>query len=419
MTATSPSDAPEAFAALRHGAFRAYFTTGFLSMMGDNVEHVISYWVIFQAFHSPTLAGFAVISHWTPALLLGYWFGSLADRYDCRKLIVGSQAAFVAVSFAWAVLFATGTLQTWHAIVLLIVHGLAGALWMPAGQLLVHDIVGRDQLQSGVRLAATGRSVGQLLGPAVGGGLLLALGPAYGLLANTIFYLPMTIWLIRTPYSGHRRVGANMETARLSIGDALRTLREISGNRGIIVMIALAGLSSLLIGNAYQAQMPAFAQVFGAQDELTYSVLLTASAAGAVLGGFGLEAMSFFRQPRIRSAVLLALVWSAAILVFALTASYFIAIVALFASGVLNIGFTSMAQAYVQLEAPPARRGRVVGLFSMAGSGLRVGSGVTVGILGAFIGIHTSLAFSAVAFLIVAVALFAYASGRRRVTAVA
>ena len=89
-------------------------------MMGDNVEHVISYWVIFQAFHSPTLAGFAVISHWTPALLLGYWFGSLADRYDCRKLIVGSQAAFVAVSFAWAVLFATGTLQTWHAIVLLI-----------------------------------------------------------------------------------------------------------------------------------------------------------------------------------------------------------------------------------------------------------------------------------------------------------
>ena len=387
-------------------------------MMGDNVEHVISYWVIFQAFHSPTLAGFAVISHWTPALLLGYWFGSLADRYDCRKLIVVSQAAFVAVSLAWAVLFATGTLQAWHAIVLLIGHGLAGALWTPAGQLLVHDIVGRDQLQSGVRLAATGRSVGQLLGPAVGGGLLLALGPAYGLLANTIFYLPMTIWLIRTPHSGHRRAGANLESARLSIGDALRTLREVSGNRGIIVMLALAGLSSLLVGNAYQAQMPAFALVFGAaQDELTYSVLLTASAAGAVFGGLGLEAMSFFRQPRIRSAVLLGMLWSVTILVFALTANYPLALVALFVGGVLNIGFTSMAQAYVQLAAPPARRGRVVGLFSMAGSGLRVGSGVTVGLLGAFIGIHSSLAFSALAFFIAGVVLLAYASGRTRTTA--
>ena len=147
---------------MRHGPFRIYFTTSLLSMMGDNVEHVISYWVIFQTFHSPTLAGFAVISHWTPFLVLGVWFGGLADRYDCRKIIVGSQFAFIAVSLAWALLFLTGTLQTWHAVVLLTVHGLAGALWSPAGQLIVQDIVGHDQLQSGVRLASTGRGVGIL-----------------------------------------------------------------------------------------------------------------------------------------------------------------------------------------------------------------------------------------------------------------
>ena len=123
---------------MRHGPFRAYFTTGLLSMMADNVEHVISYWVIFQAFHSPTLAGFAVISHWTPFLVLGVWFGGLADRYDCRKIIIASQVAFIAASLAWALLFLTGTLQTWHAVVLLIVHGLAGALWSPAGQLIIH-----------------------------------------------------------------------------------------------------------------------------------------------------------------------------------------------------------------------------------------------------------------------------------------
>ncbi len=384
-------------------------------MMGDNVEHVISYWVIFQAFHSPTLAGFAVISHWTPFLVLGVWFGGLADRYDCRKIIVASQAAFIAASLAWAVLFLTGTLQTWHAVVLLIVHGFAGALWSPAGQLIIHDIVGTEQLQSGVRLAATGRSVGVLFGPAVGGALLLGLGPAYGLMANALLYLPMTIWLLRTPYTGHRRIGASVESARLSLGDAVRTLREISGNRGILVMTALAGLSSLFVGNAYQAQMPEFAAAFGsAQDEITYSVLLTASAAGSVLGGFGLEALAFFRQPRIRIAVLLALAWGVSIFAFAITPVYAIAVLALFFGGVLNIGFTSMAQTYVQLEAPPARRGRVVGLFSMSWNGLRVGSGVTVGILGAFIGIHYSLALSALAFLAVGVALLVYAQGRAR-----
>ena len=384
-------------------------------MMGDNVEHVISYWVIFQAFHSPTLAGFAVISHWTPFLVLGVWFGGLADRYDCRKIIVASQLAFIAASLAWAVLFLTGTLQTWHAVVLLIVHGLAGAMWSPAGQLIIHDIVGHEQLQSGVRLAATGRSIGILFGPAVGGALLLGLGPAYGLIANALLYLPMTVWLLRTPYTGHRRTGASDESARLSLADAVRTLREISGNRGIVVMTALAGLSSLFVGNAYQAQMPEFAAWFGsAQDEITYSVLLTANAAGSVLGGFGLEALAFFRQPRIRTAVLLALAWGVSILAFALTPIYGIAVLALLLGGVLNIGFTSMAQAYVQLEAPLARRGRVVGLFSMSWNGLRVGSGVTVGILGAAIGIHYSLALSAIAFLVAGVALLVYANGRAR-----
>ena len=389
-------------------------------MMADNIEHVISYWVIFQAFHSPTLAGFAVISHWTPFLVLGVWFGSLADRYDCRKIIIASQAAFITASLAWAVLFLTGTLQTWHAVVLLIVHGLAGALWSPAGQLMIHDIVGHEQLQSGVRLSSTGRSIGILFGPAVGGALLLTLGPAYGLMVNALLYLPMTAWLLRTPYSGHLRSGASDESARLSIADAVRTLREISGNRGIVVMIALAGLSSLFIGNAYQAQMPEFAAVFGsAKDEITYSVLLTANAAGAVLGGFGLEAMAFFRQPRIRTAVLLALLWAGSILAFAITPLYAVAVLALFVGGALNIGFTSMAQAYVQLEAPVARRGRVVGLFTMSWQGLRVGSGVTVGILGAVIGIHYSLALSALAFLAADVALLAYANGRAREAATA
>jgi MFS family permease len=382
-------------------------------MMADNIEHVISYWVIFQAFHSPTLAGFAVISHWTPFLVLGVWFGGLADRYDCRKIILASQAAFIVASLAWALLFLTGTLQTWHAVVLLIVHGFAGALWSPAGQLIIHDIVGTEQLQSGVRLSATGRSIGILFGPAVGGALLLGLGPAYGLMANAVLYLPMTVWLLRTPYSGHRRTGANLDSARISLADAMRTLREISSNRGILVMTALAGLSSLFVGNAYQAQMPEFASWFGsAQDEITYSVLLTANAAGSVLGGFGLEALAFFRQPRIRIAVLLALGWAVSIFLFAITPIYAIAVLALLVGGVLNIGFTSMAQAYVQLEAPPARRGRVVGLFSMSWNGLRVGSGVTVGILGAVIGIHYSLALSALAFLAVGVALLLYANGR-------
>ena len=110
--------------------------------------------------------------------------------------------------------------------------------------------------------------------------------------------------------------------------------------------------------------------------------------------------------------------WAVALLAFALTLVYPIAIAALFVAGFLNLGFTSMAQTLVQLEAPPAQRGRVVGLFSMSSNGLKVGSGLTVGVLGAAIGVHASLAISALAFLAVGILLFAYASGRARRAAV-
>jgi len=132
-----------------------------LSATADNIEHVISYWVIFQAFHSPMLAGFAVISHWMPFLLFSVYAGALADRFDCRKLIQISQGLFALASLAWALLFLTGTLRVWHAAVILLIHGAAGVIGLPAWQLLVYDIVGPEQLeltQSGHHRRLTARA---------------------------------------------------------------------------------------------------------------------------------------------------------------------------------------------------------------------------------------------------------------------
>ena len=73
-----------------------------MSQMGDNIEHVISYWLLYQKFHSPVLAGFAVISHWTPFLFFAVYFGALADRHDCRRVIQAAQVMYASVSLIWA-----------------------------------------------------------------------------------------------------------------------------------------------------------------------------------------------------------------------------------------------------------------------------------------------------------------------------
>src|SRR6201994_5134035 len=90
--------AKRSFAAMRHGGFRAQFVTYFLAMMADNIEHVISYWVVFQKFHSPALAGFAVLSHWLPFLLFSVAVGGLADRFDHRRIIQCGMLLFIVAS---------------------------------------------------------------------------------------------------------------------------------------------------------------------------------------------------------------------------------------------------------------------------------------------------------------------------------
>src|SRR4030088_66456 len=189
-----PASLPQAsvgrhrFESFKNPDSRDYIVGASLSMGGDSIEHVISYWVLFQQFHSPALAGFAIISHWVPSLF-GVYFGALADRYDCRKIIQAAQLLFMSVSAIWGVLFLTNSLQMWHAMVLLSMHGLAGALWMPAEQLMLHDLAGRETLPSAVRLNSTGRSTGFLAGPALGSVLLLALGPGGRILVHLLLAL--------------------------------------------------------------------------------------------------------------------------------------------------------------------------------------------------------------------------------------
>jgi MFS family permease len=386
--------AATSFPALRQPVFRAYFAGAASLMMADSIEHVISYWMMFEKFHSPALAGFAVISHWVPFLLFSIWSGAAADRYDPRRLIQIGMTVYMGVSIAWGLLFLAGALEMWHAALLLVFHGLAGVIWGPAAQLYIHEIVDEAHLHSAIRLSATARWLGLLMGPAIGGVILLVLGPAWGILFNALLYLPFILWLWQAPYT-HRHA----PPAVRGFGDVVATWRVVRDNRVLLSMVILVGGASLIVGNAYQAQMPEFADGFGHGDGgFTYSVLFAADAAGALTAGVLLESRGLLRASP-RSAFLLAMGWCIAMGGFAATTSYPLALALLFVCGFLELSFYAMAQTLVQLNAPAAVRGRVIGLFSMSALGLRAFSGVTVGLAGSLIGIHLSLALSAAVLL--------------------
>src|SRR5262249_24068701 len=152
--------------------------------------------------------------------------------------------------------------------------------------------------------------------------------------------------------------------------DIIRTIQDIAHHPVIISMTLLAGAASFLIGSGYMAQMPGFAADLGHGDPgVAYSMLLAADAAGGMLAGLVLEGRRLL-PTSARTAIILAVICCIALVGFASTSSYAVALASLFVAGFFELAFSSMAQALVQLDAPVAMRGRVIGLFNMASLGL-------------------------------------------------
>ncbi|MDP3737478.1 MAG: MFS transporter [Hyphomonadaceae bacterium] len=397
------------FAALRTPQFRWLLGTFTLAMMADNIEHVITYWVIFREFQSPALGGFAVLSHWLPYLLFSFPLGALADRIDARPLVLFGMALFVSVSLGWGYFFLTDTLEMWHATVLLVLHGCAGVCWIAPGQMLLHRLVADEDLQSAIRLSATGRYLGVLAGPAIGAAMLFWLGPITGMFLNACFYIPAMAWLMSLP--ARRAPGPAQRIPNERLGS---TLRVIANRPAIATMTVLCTAAAALVGNSYQAQMPIFAIDLGQGDpDGFYAALLAADAAGALVGGLALEASGKL-NPGARLALLLALAWCAALAIFAVSGSYALALGCLFVAGFFELAFSSMAQTVVQLEAPNDVRGRILGVFATGSLGFRAFSGITVGLLGVVYGVHVSLALSCAVLFAVIVLLLILGRGPTR-----
>ena len=252
----------------------------------------------------------------------------------------------------------------------------------PAGQVLVHDVVGGRQLQSAIRLLATSRTLACC--SAARGALLLIVGPTWGIFINVLIYLPLTLWLIRNP----KEVNTNpnpTSAAMTSFRDMFDTVRQVSGIPVVFAMSFLAGLAAFFIGNAHEPQMPEFARDLGYGGEgLYYSMLLTANAVGALMAGIILEAGNML-PAKTRTSFILGLLWALAILGFAVSQTSSRILLLLCQPGPVVQSDDPYAGAAPFTARNPGPRDR----YSTSAASAAVRSAVTVG-FGRMIGIHWS-----------------------------
>jgi predicted MFS family arabinose efflux permease len=300
---------------------------------------------------------------------------------NSRYLIQFSQVLYVLASLGWGVLLLTDQLQPWHIAIMLLAHGFAGLIAGPSSQLLVYEMVGQSSLISAISLNSSIRHIATVLGPAIGGFLMFTVGPGTGMFANILLYLPLSFLMLKLPYRGSSAKGGSKGASWQAIFEGLRAIR---GKPLTVGLLVISAMTSLLLGNAFQSLMPAFAERLDLSST-GYSILLSANGVGAILGTLGLGIIG---STRLRPVVVTAgaLLWSFFLVLFGGWLWFPLSFITLCFIGMTSVIFTSMAQSIIQASAPDHLRGRIVGAYNLAAHGMRVVSGFIVGGLAAAVG---------------------------------
>jgi MFS family permease len=355
---SAPPAHPETFAALAVPNFRRYVSGQSLSLIGTWVETVAQALLVLQLTHSGTILGLTTAARYAPVLLLSPYAGLLVDRHSKRRVLLATQAGLGLVSATLGVLVLTGNVRLWQVVVLAVLFGIFSAVDNPARQAFVQEMVGRDLVRDAVTLNTTTVNVARVIGPAIAAVLVGTVGIGWCFVVNAASFGFVIVSLLSL---NTRRLYPVPPVPR-GRGQLRAGLRYAAGVPAIIrplLMMALVGTFTF----EFEVSLPLLAETTFHGTAATYSWLIGALGAGAVLGG-----LYAARSARIGVARLVraAIGYAIAVGLVAVAPTLATAIAACVLVGVASVMFLTTGNATIQLASDPEYRGRVTALWSMA-----------------------------------------------------
>jgi MFS family permease len=366
------------FRSLKVRNYRLYASGQLISLTGTWMQRVAQDWLVLELTNSGTALGIVTAFQFLPALLLGPWGGVVADRGDKRKLLLATQSGLALLALALGLLDVAGVARYWHVLVLAGLLGLVSALDTPIRQAFVVEMVGRDDLPNAVAINSTIFNSGRILGPAIAGVMITAVGTGWAFLANAASSIAVLagLWLMRPG-----ELFPSPPVARAS-GQLREGLRYVRGRGDLLLTIVLVFVFGTF-GLNFQITSALLArQVFG-RSAAGYGLLSTALAAGAFLGA--VNATRRTRRPSQLFLVVMAIGFGVLEILSGLMPSFALTAVLLVPTGMLMLTFTTAANAAVQLGVEPTMRGRVMALYLVAFmGGTPIGAPIVGWLAGAF-----------------------------------
>ena len=378
----------DAVAPLRIRRFRALWISSLISNLGSFLQSVAAAWLMLQLTGSAAWVGWMAAAGMLPVLFLALAAGALADLTDRTRIVLISQIVMCLTSAAMALLAFTGSITPPRLLALGLFSGVASAFNLPAWQSLVPDLVPRDMLASAVAINSAAFNTARAVGPALGGVLVAASGPAAGFALNAVSYLfvIVTIALLGPKLEPPERDVTGMQNA-IALG--IRYARYTPVFRRILGLVACFALTSAVV----QSTLPVLTQELGAGADV-YGLLLGAMGVGAIAAWLGRERV--VARLGGRSIPTTIAVFGAAGIVLGLARSPVIAAGALMVAGACLVWTLATLNATTQLLAPAWIRGRALSLYVLAFQGVYPIGSILAGTVADLITAHGAvIAFSA------------------------
>lgn len=374
------------FSSLKIFNYRVYFIGQLISLVGTWMQTTAQAWLVLKLTGSPLALGTVTTLQFLPITIFTLFGGAFADRLPKRRVLMITQTMAMLQAFALGMLVLTDSVQLWHVYVLAACLGTINAFDGPVRQSFGVELVGRDQLVNAVALNSSIFNMARIMGPAVAGVAIAAVGISMAFLVNAASFLGVLgAYAIMRPSEFHT------VPAKKATGNVLSQVRE-----GIIyswktpqvlfLFILLAFLGTF--GYNFTVLIPLVAEFVLKAGPKQFSLLLSAMGLGSLIAALGMAAAGRLSQ---RNLLVASVTFVVLFVGIAISRSYYATAVLLVALGIVSVLFSTTVNTTLQIMVPDELRGRVMSIFFLLFAGSTPIGGYLTGVLAEHIGVTKAL----------------------------
>ena len=355
---------PTVLRALRHRNFQLFFGGQLLSLTGTWMQHVAQAWLVYRLTGSTLLLGTVGFAGQIPVLLLSTLGGAVADRHSRHRVVVATQACSMLLAFVLAGLTLSGHVRIWHIITLAALLGSINAFDIPARQAFIVQMVGKEDMSNAIALNSSMFNAARVIGPAVAGVLVAAIGEGWCFLVNGVSFLAVIAGLLMM----RLRAEAPHPSEGSALAHMLEGFRFARNTMPVRALLMLLGLLSL-IGMPYAVLMPIFADRILHGGARGLGMLMGAAGIGAVLGALTVAARTGVKGLS-RLVGWASVGFGVSLALFAFSRWFWLSFLLLIPVGYSQMLQLACSNTLIQTMVPDRLRGRVMAIYSMMFMGM-------------------------------------------------